>query len=144
MLRFLTVPIFCVTLCMAGVLYKIKYDTRSLQLEAVQLRKEIALERQRLAVLKAEWSILTRPERIEQLAGSIGLKPLSPKQIISFRELDALPENEHVPFASLKATPVSDRSQIDAGLMKREEFSQIDRLIGSVVTSNSEEGSDAR
>ncbi len=143
MLRFLTVPIFCVTLCMAGVLYKIKYDTRSLQLEAVQLRKEIALERQRLAVLKAEWSILTRPKRIEQLADSIGLKPLSPKQIISLRDLDALPENKHVPFASLKVTPTSQRTQIDEGLMKREEFSQIDRLISSVVTPNNEEISNA-
>lgn len=141
MLRFLTVTIFVVTLCMAGVLYKIKYDTRSLQLEAVQLRKEIALERQRLAVLKAEWSILTRPKRIEQLARSIGLQPLSPKQIISYRDLDNLPENQHVPFAALKTkSAVRTHHEHDNSLSEKEEFSQIDRLIGSVVLLDNSEG----
>ncbi len=148
MLRILTVAIFCVTLCMAGVLYKIKYDTRSLQLEAVQLRQNIALERQRLAVLKAEWSILTRPKRIEQLASSIGLQPLSPKQIISYRDLNNLPENQHVPFAALKIKSTLNMSEKvssdglksdEMGLVDREEFSQIDRLIGSVVLLENQE-----
>ena len=102
MLRILTMAVFAVTLCMAGVLYKIKYDTRSLQFETVQLRKKIALERQQLAVLKAEWSILTQPKRVEELAKTIGLKPLSPTQILSFKDLNDLPQSSHVPFAALK------------------------------------------
>ncbi len=91
MLRFLTVSVLAATLCVAGVLYKIKYDTRSLQREAVALRKQIATERQQLAVLKAEWSILTHPRRIDKLAALLGLEPLKPQQIISYRDLDALP-----------------------------------------------------
>ncbi len=153
MLRILTVAIFFVTLCMAGVLYKIKYDSRSLQLEAVQLRQKIALERQRLAVLKAEWSILTQPKRIEQLANSIGLQPLSPKQIISYRDLNNLPENQHVPFAALKTRASANLNvklskdglgNDEPGLVDEEEFSQIDRLIGSVVAEGKGEVSDAR
>ncbi|CAN0539855.1 unnamed protein product, partial [Scytosiphon promiscuus] len=83
MLRFLTIAIFIATLGMAGVLYKIKYDTRSLQLDSVRLRQDIAVEKQQLAVLKAEWSILTQPARVEKRAQSLKLKQLTPKQIIS-------------------------------------------------------------
>lgn len=91
MLRFLTVSVFAATLCVAGILYKIKYDTRSLQRQTVVLRKQISQERLQLAVLKAEWSILTHPRRVDELAASLGLKPLTPEQIISFQDLDSLP-----------------------------------------------------
>ena len=101
MLRFLTGLVFVATLCVAGVLYKIKYDARGLQHEAVALRKQIAVERQQLAVLKAEWSILTHPARIDQFARELGLAPLSPKQILSFRDLDALPFRPGKSLASL-------------------------------------------
>lgn len=151
MLRFLTITIFVVTLGMAGVLYKIKYDTRSLQLETVQLQQKIAVEQQQLAVLKAEWSILTQPQRIEALAKSIGLKPLSPKQIISFRDLDNLPVNNAVPFAHLKQENTLEYGE-RRGLAKRtshealadhEEFSQMDELIGNVVLTESSEVTNA-
>ena len=92
MLRILTVCVFAVTLGVAGVLYKIKYDTRSLQREMVLLRQQIAAERQQLAVLKAEWSYLTHPSRLARYATSFGLVSLAPKQIISFRDLDDLPQ----------------------------------------------------
>ncbi len=101
MLRFLTSLVFVATLCVAGVLYKIKYDARGLQREAVELRKQIAVERQQLAVLKAEWSILTHPARIDQFARELGLAPLSPQQILSFRDLDALPLRPGEALASI-------------------------------------------
>lgn len=145
MLRILTMAVFAVTLCMAGVLYKIKYDTRSLQFETVQLRKKIALERQQLAVLKAEWSILTQPKRVEELAKTIGLKPLSPTQILSFKDLNDLPENSHVPFAALKtktrAKPYDETAVTD--YKDREDYSEIDRLI-SDVSLDMDEVSDAQ
>jgi hypothetical protein len=96
---------------------------------------------------------LTQPKRIEQLANSIGLQPLSPKQIISYRDLNNLPENQHVPFAALK-TRASANLKVklskdglgndEPGLVDEEEFSQIDRLIGSVVAEGKGEVSDAR
>lgn len=140
MLRILTMAVFAITLCMAGVLYKIKYDTRSLQFETVQLRKKIALERQQLAVLKAEWSILTQPKRVEELATTIGLKPLSPEQILSFKDLNDLPENNHVPFAALKTNSnvTSAEEKAEADPSEREEYSQIDRLISEISLETSE------
>lgn len=101
MLRIMTFAFFIATLGMAGVLFKIKYDTRSLQLEMVQLRQQISVERQQVAVLKAEWSILTTPKRIDKIARQIGLIPLAPEQIISFRDLEALPMDHSRPFASM-------------------------------------------
>ena len=87
MLRIITVTVFVATLGVTAILYKLKYDTRSLQLEAVELRRQIEAERAQLAVLKAEWSVLTQPQRIDRLAGEMGLKPLDPKQIINFSDL---------------------------------------------------------
>ena len=91
MLRLLTVTVFAATLVVTGVLYKLKYDTRALQLETVQLRQQIEAERDQVAVLKAEWSMLTQPERVDLFADSLGLKPLSPKQIVSFHDIDSIP-----------------------------------------------------
>lgn len=101
MLRFLTVSVFAATLGVVGILYKIKYDTRSLQREAVALTKQINRERQQLAVLRAEWSILTHPARVSQLAENFELKPLDPQQIISFRDIDALPFKAPPPLAKV-------------------------------------------
>ncbi|GJM03972.1 MAG: hypothetical protein DHS20C08_24730 [Rhodomicrobium sp.] len=104
MLRIITIVVFVATLSVTAVLYKLKYDTRSLQLTAVELRRQIDAERSQLAVLKAEWSVLTQPARIDQLASELGLKPLSPKQIISFRELNDVPRLPQKPVAA-KPTP---------------------------------------
>lgn len=102
MLRIITVTVFVATLGVTAILYKLKYDTRSLQLEAVELRRQIEAERAQLAVLKAEWSVLTQPQRIDRLAGEMGLKPLDPKQIINFSDLKSLPYRAGKPVA--KAT----------------------------------------
>lgn len=99
MLRILTIAVFVATLSVTAVLYKLKYETRSLQLSAVELRRQIEAERAQLAVLKAEWSVLTQPARIDQLAGELGLKPLSPKQIVTSRELDGLARQPSKPVA---------------------------------------------
>lgn len=105
MLRVLTITVFVATLCVAGVLYKLKYDTRALQLQTVHLRKQIEMERSQVAVLRAEWSVLTQPERIDRFAHDLGLEPLSPRQIISFHNLDAIPLSAPKSMASGEPVP---------------------------------------
>ena len=131
MLRFLTGLVFVATLCVAGVLYKIKYDARGLQREVVTLRKQIAVERQQLAVLKAEWSILTHPARIDQFARELGLAPLSPQQILSFRDLDVLPLRPGQSLAS-----IGERH--NNGFVRKDDIAKVlDRFS---VTSEKEKG----
>ena len=91
MLRIITVCVFAASLVVAGVLYKIKYDTRALQREAYSLRKAIKNEQKQLAIVKAELSFLMRPQEVDRLARSLSLKPLEATQILSFQDLEQLP-----------------------------------------------------
>lgn len=65
------------------VLYDIKYSVHSAQKETARLETELVKQRQRLQMLKLEWAMLTRPERIAALTNKyLSLKPLSTKQVM--------------------------------------------------------------
>ncbi len=76
---------------MAGLLmliYQQKHETRELEARASALSREISEETRALSVLRAEWTYLTRPERLERIARErLGLEPVKPEQIKSFAEI---------------------------------------------------------
>jgi cell division protein FtsL len=73
------------------LIYELKYETRRLESRAAELSKSIEEEKDNLAVMRAEWSLVSRPERVEQMAEKLlGLKPVKPEQIVPFQEAAAL------------------------------------------------------
>ncbi|MDA7947647.1 MAG: cell division protein FtsL [Hyphomicrobiaceae bacterium] len=77
----------------AFVIYELKYESRELKQRVAELKLAIRAERDAVAVLRAEWSHLNRPERIAKLARRhLGLKPLKAKQILTARQYDAIRE----------------------------------------------------
>jgi cell division protein FtsL len=68
MLRFVNICFVLALVALAYVIYEVKYQSRALDEDIAALRKEIETERDAVAVLRAEWSLLNRPERIERLA----------------------------------------------------------------------------
>ena len=64
--------------------YRENYATQAALAETDQLRSEIRAAHARLAVLKAEWAYLNRPDRLKELADlnfdRLGLLPLRPEQ----------------------------------------------------------------
>ena len=68
MLRFVNICLVLGLVALAYVIYQVKYQSRALDAEIVTLGKQIDKERDGIAVLRAEWSLLNRPERIERLA----------------------------------------------------------------------------
>lgn len=74
----------------AFAVYKVKYESTYEAQRVAKLRNEIGLERERLATLKAEWTRLAAPQRIQDLAvRHLGMKPLDVARI---DHLSGLPE----------------------------------------------------
>ncbi len=69
-------------------LYDIKYRAESADRHARQLEQRIAKEQEAIRVLRAEWSYLNQPERLQGLANRYTeLKPLTAEQIGSFEDV---------------------------------------------------------
>ena len=74
----------------AAYVYRIKFDSTVQAERLAKLRAEVRRERDKIAGLRAKWSELDNPARIEQLAKRfLKLKPVAPTQ---FDKLDHLPD----------------------------------------------------
>jgi cell division protein FtsL len=93
MLRILHALVIAALVVSATWVYSIKFDA-TVQAERVsKLRAEIRRERDSIAILRAEWAQLDRPERIQQLAERhLTLKPAA---VAQYDTLDNLPERPH-------------------------------------------------
>jgi hypothetical protein len=90
MMRIVHILTIATLILAAAFVYKIKFDS-TLQAERVaKLRGEIRRERDAIALLRAEWTKLDTPSRLEDLAQRyLPLKPIAATQFDSF---DRLPE----------------------------------------------------
>jgi cell division protein FtsL len=92
MLRFVNVCLLLGLVALAYVIYEAKYESRYLEEEIVALKKDIEAERDSIAVLRAEWSLLNRPERVERLALKyLNLARARPNQLVA---LDSLKDSD--------------------------------------------------
>lgn len=90
MLRLLHMVVLAALFLAAADVYKIKYES-TLQAEKVaKLRGEIRREQDMIANLRAEWSKLDRPDRLQELAQRH--LTLKPAEIVNYDPLDRLPE----------------------------------------------------
>jgi cell division protein FtsL len=86
--------ILIVTLLVSGFfVYSLEHTTRGLEREIAQLQREIGQETESMRLLNAEWSSLTRPDRLRALAQQhLGLSTLKATQIVKLEDLE-----KHVP-----------------------------------------------
>lgn len=102
MLRFINICLVLGLVALACVIYQVKYQARGLDAEIRTLNGQIDEERDAIAVLRAEWSLLNRPERIQRLAQKhLKLAPAKPVQIVT---LDKVTDRDFDP-ARLEQTP---------------------------------------
>src|SRR3972149_8607793 len=90
-MRLLNIIVIAALILAASIVYKIKFDS-TLQAERVgKLASELRRERNAIATLRAEWSRLDSPMRIQGLAQRhlLALRPIVATQ---FDSLDRLPE----------------------------------------------------
>lgn len=90
MLRLVNVLVVVALVSAAAYVYTIKYESTLKVAQVAKLRSEIARERDAIAALRAEWSQLDNPERIQGLAKRhLSLRPVD---ITQYDSLDRLPE----------------------------------------------------
>ncbi len=91
MFRTTDIVLIAVMVAATGFTYKIKQQAED-QLAAVhKLEAQIRFEEDTIALLKADWSLLTQPSRLQRLTeryeGELKLKPTDAHQFVSLGEL---------------------------------------------------------
>ena len=90
MLRVLNIAVIAALVLAASYVYKIKFESTLQAGQVSKLRAEARRERDAIAILRAEWTQLDRPDRIQGLAQRhLKLKPV---EVAQFDPLDKLPE----------------------------------------------------
>lgn len=85
--------------------YSIKYETIRQTEELARLEREISRERDLIAVLRAEWAFLNRPDRVEALADAHlpDIVPMRREHLARFEDLPDRPPDADEIGAKLQA-----------------------------------------
>lgn len=88
-MRGLTLIGWALVAVVGGGLFMLSYEVQDRRAELRDVRAAIALDRERLHVLEAEWSYLNQPRRLRELAQDrLGLAPVTPVQMMSWEEFE--------------------------------------------------------
>ena len=88
MTRFLHVVAITALIASALYAYSVKYETLYYAEQIAKLKARVHRERDAIAVVKAEWQLLNRPDRLQANADRhLDLQPLDVRQLATFAEL---------------------------------------------------------
>ncbi|UVK36229.1 hypothetical protein LHFGNBLO_003128 [Mesorhizobium sp. AR10] len=97
MFRTSDIVLIAVMVSAAALTYKTKREAEE-QMAAVQkIQAKIRYEEDTIDLLKADWSLLTQPSRLQKLAeiykSQLSLEPVNARQIVGIDDLPAKPVN---------------------------------------------------
>jgi cell division protein FtsL len=88
MVKVMNAILVMAVLVSAFFMYSLEHSMRGLERQVVKLKSNIIDEREAIKLLNAEWSSLTRPERLQKLAEEkLKLRPMTPSQMASVADL---------------------------------------------------------
>lgn len=92
MIRFIHMLVIGGLIASAGYAYSTKYETLYHAEQVAKLKTKVQRERDTIAVLKAEWHLLNRPDRLQAAAERhLDLQPLAVGQLARLSELPDRP-----------------------------------------------------
>lgn len=97
-------------LVVASTLYSLEYTTRGLERQTAHTKREISENVEAIKLLNAEWSSLTRPDRIQKLAEqNLKLSTLTAEQFVSLKDLlEKVPDAPEVVLEENNNDPIGD------------------------------------
>jgi cell division protein FtsL len=92
------------------ILYNLEHTTRGLERQVAAINQQIDGDREMIRMLDAEWSSLTRPDRLMTLAGEhLHLQPIAAAQIVTEDELaQRVPAEPIVKLEAQDKDPIGD------------------------------------
>lgn len=109
MIRRATFLSFALALAAGTALFVVKHEVQKLEEELGRISRATLADQEAVHVLKAEWSYLNEPSRLQRLAEKhLSLKPLTAQRLV---DLDALPW-EHEP--ALAANKGSEKGTLES------------------------------
>lgn len=92
------------------LLYSLEHQTRGLERDIVRLEQSIAASHEDIKLLSAEWSSLTRPDRLQRLAAEhLKLQNLNAQQIVKIEELgQRVPPEPIIKLEAHDQDPIGD------------------------------------
>lgn len=116
MMRFLHLVAIAGLIGSAGYAYSIKYDTLYQAEQVAKLKTRASREREAIAVLKAEWQLLNRPDRLQAVVDRhLDLPQMQIHQLARFSDLpNRAPKTDEIGrmlgLMASTATPQEKRS----------------------------------
>jgi hypothetical protein len=93
MLKTIDIVLIAVMISAAAWTFKVKHEAELIDDAIAAVERKSALERETIALLQADWSLLNQPDRLQRLAeafhADLSLEPIRPDQIV---DLDELPQ----------------------------------------------------
>lgn len=95
LVRYLNLVFVLAVIIGAAVVFDMKMAAERSSERVAELKRQIDDEREAIRLLKAEWSLLNQPHRLQGLAERyseyLQLQPLEPKQIVQLNDLPVKP-----------------------------------------------------
>ncbi len=120
MIRPATLILFVLSVVSGGALFGVAFEVSALEERLFVLNEQITDDRDAVHVLRAEWSYLNQPERLEGLSQRyLELQPLDGNQIAVIAAVPGQPETPAVPeeAAPIEAQPLE--AQLASALAAR-------------------------
>ncbi|WP_181702545.1 cell division protein FtsL [Chthonobacter albigriseus] len=95
MTRFVNALLVFLMVLSAAAVYDMKYEAELASEKLARVQRQIAQEQERISFLKAEWSVLTQPARLEELVDRhtdiLQLTPITANHIGTLADIPAKP-----------------------------------------------------
>jgi len=90
MIRYLYVFLLFTSIIFALLLYIVSYDSKNISNQISEINRNIVKEKNEILTLQAELSLLSQPDRIQNLSNNLGLN-LQPVRVSQIRDIEDIP-----------------------------------------------------